>query len=132
MTKCKTKNLSKHLLQERVLLCRELFMISSTKRRHAENVTLTLLLHLLKSLQKLLSLVRCNFSSSTELSLKIHKFQLNWKTDLYRTYLQLQFLFGLNLANECLNGTRIHCLGMNSKSFQHTGKQYNKKGNEHL
>lgn len=72
--KCKnviTQNMSRHLLQERVLLCRELFMISSTKRRHAKKVTLTLLLHLLESLQKLLSLIWCNFSSSTDLSLKM-------------------------------------------------------------
>jgi hypothetical protein len=45
-------------------------MIPTSKRRHAKNVTVTLLLDLLKTLQKFLSLIRSYFSSCTKLALQ--------------------------------------------------------------
>ena len=58
----------KDLLQKGVLLGRKLLMIPTSKRWHAKNVTVTLLLDLLKTLQKFLSLIRSYFSSCTKLA----------------------------------------------------------------
>lgn len=70
-SKCHEQTLKQHLWQKWILLLgRELLKVSSTKWRYTKKITLTLLLYLLKSLQELLPLVRCNFSSSTELALK--------------------------------------------------------------
>lgn len=44
-------------------------MVSSCQRRHAQKVAVSLLLHLLEPLQKFLPLVRCYFSSPSQLHL---------------------------------------------------------------